>query len=590
MNIRFFVLVILIFTFPSLLLRAAPISPQQAQAPPGTLRGVVTREGGSEPIPGVRIIVQRGVVDQSELDLLLSMSNALLRLDVQVQGNLDIRELFQQGGNADSERNLNTVTDAEGRFVLEGIPAGQYTIIAQRTGFFGPVALTPESIDAPAAALTRTNVVSRQTADVRLNLVPGAAVSGRVQGSNGGAASNITVEVLKVGYENGVRTFETAGQKRSDDRGEYRLFQLPPGDYYLAATMRLGGAEGNPPPAPEVYVPTYYPNSSSVKGAVAITLHPGDELTGMNIQLQSAVNYKVSGRVISLLPANAPSPQISGLSKQQSEQFSQAILHLKSRNDAASLDSRFGANGGVSVSMTTPNNGAFEIKNVPPGEYDLYASLDDPAGYVSSTAPATAKIAYGRTAIDVRSSDLDSVTVSVHSGVDVHGGVVVDGKPASAPLRLSLQPLGSAVGLAVLNFIGREPSTKINIQQDGSFTIPSVPESAYRLAVQMLLPLSATAYIADIRQHATSIYDDGFVIGTSAVSPIEVVIKTNGGAVQGTVVGPNEQPFTAGALVALIPQPSRRQNPALYRTAVSGSQGEFKLSAVPPGSYKIFAW
>ena len=166
----------------------------------------------------------------------------------------------------------------------------------------------------------------------------------------------------------------------------------------------------------------------------------------------------------------------------------------------------------------------------------------------------------------------------------------MDGKPASAPLQMSLQPLGSAVGLAVLNFIGREPSTRINIQQDGSFTIPSVPESTYRLEVTILSPLSATAYIADMRQQGTSIYDDGLAIGASAVSPIEVVVNTNGGAVQGTVVGPNQQPFAAGALVALIPPPNRRQNPALYRTAVSGSQGEFKLSAVPPGSYKLFAW
>ena len=113
------------------------------------------------------------------------MSNTLLRLDVQVQGNLDIRELFQQEGNADSKPSLNTVTDSDGHFTLEGIPAGQYTIIAQRTGYFGPVALAPEVMDAPAAALARVNVVSRQTAEVALHLVPGAAVSGRVLGPTG---------------------------------------------------------------------------------------------------------------------------------------------------------------------------------------------------------------------------------------------------------------------------------------------------------------------------------------------------------------------------------------------------------------------
>jgi hypothetical protein len=42
--------------------------------------------------------------------------------------------------------------------------------------------------------------------------------------------------------------------------------------------------------------------------------------------------------------------------------------------------------------------------------------------------------------------------------------------------------------------------------------------------------------------------------------------------------------------VVLVPPESRRQNSALYKTAVTDGDGKFKIQAVAPGSYTIFAW
>ena len=45
-----------------------------------------------------------------------------------------------------------------------------------------------------------------------------------------------------------------------------------------------------------------------------------------------------------------------------------------------------------------------------------------------------------------------------------------------------------------------------------------------------------------------------------------------------------------GTMVVLIPPEERRQNLALYRTALTNAQGAFTLTGVPPGPYKLFAW
>ena len=95
--------------------------------------------------------------------------------------------------------------------------------------------------------------------------------------------------------------------------------------------------------------------------------------------------------------------------------------------------------------------------------------------------------------------------------------------------------------------------------------------------------LPASAYIADIRQGGRSVYDDGFTAGPVTASPIEVVINTKGGTVEGVV-------DRAKAFVALVPPSGRRQNGDLYKTMVTNAQRQFCFEGVPPGPYKLFAW
>jgi hypothetical protein len=44
------------------------------------------------------------------------------------------------------------------------------------------------------------------------------------------------------------------------------------------------------------------------------------------------------------------------------------------------------------------------------------------------------------------------------------------------------------------------------------------------------------------------------------------------------------------ATVVLVPQESRRQNSALYKTAITDDKGTFTIRGAAPGTYTILAW
>jgi hypothetical protein len=88
-------------------------------------------------------------------------------------------------------------------------------------------------------------------------------------------------------------------------------------------------------------------------------------------------------------------------------------------------------------------------------------------------------------------------------------------------------------------------------------------------------------YVDDIRQNGTSVYDSGFDVGVEPPTPVQILVKSGAGSVEGVA--------QAGAIVALIPA-SRRANRALYYGATADGTGAFGMRGVAPGEYKIIAW
>jgi hypothetical protein len=205
----------------------------------------------------------------------------------------------------------------------------------------------------------------------------------------------------------------------------------------------------------------------------------------------------------------------------------------------------------------------------------------------------------------VRGEDIGGVAITVRPGVDVKGRVLVDGMPAAANLHFSLRAGETAFRVVDNDTSGafsQISAYEPKIAENGSFSIPLVPEGRYRLQATFgvgareksanpssAAPLPLSAYIEDVRKGTESVYDDGLRIGPDAPEQIDVIVKTNGGSIAGDVLAADKKP-KALAVVTLIPPFLRRKNGALYKTALTDEQGHFEILGVPPGEYKLLAF
>src|SRR5262249_3694663 len=117
-----------------------------------------------------------------------------------------------------------------GKFVFWNAPAGTYRLIATRPGYarseYGQ--RTPNG-----AGRSITLTSGQQRADLRIHMTQTGSISGRILNSAGQPAGNATVQALKASYADGRRELELVQSARTNDLGEYRLFWLAPGLYFV---------------------------------------------------------------------------------------------------------------------------------------------------------------------------------------------------------------------------------------------------------------------------------------------------------------------------------------------------------------------
>lgn len=459
----------------------------------------------------------------------------------------------------------STTTDSSGRFSVVDVPPGQYWVITRHDGFFGVSTGTRPPSETASVAVS---VATQPVADIVISMVPGALISGRVRDSAGRPQPNVNVQVFTISYQTNQPILQPVAAKTTDDRGEYRLFWFGPGDYFVAATPRQGAAPPNPQ---EAYVKSFYPNAATITRAIPVSVKVGDERSGIDIEIQAVPSLKVSGQVVSTLPARelAGRGALAGV----------ATLMLLRRDTSIPDDATARMVGTVGLNGSIGN---FEVTGLLPGVYDLYARIMDPLG---SAGPGGGGVfAWGRTSLDISNRDLDGVIVSVHASVDING--VVNGGPFSAALssaRVVLQPAASTAKIPQYQGVINRAQTP---KADGSFTIPAVAEGNYRVQI---LGLPENAYVADIQQDFTSVYDSGISVSDKPSGPLEIRIAANAGAVEGTVYTTDKKvvPF---ATVTLIPSQEHRQNPDLFKTVTSDALGQFVISGVRPDNYRLLAW
>src|SRR5262249_20296290 len=286
------------------------------------------------------------------------------------------------------------ISDRSGRFVLNDVRAGQYFIQTQSDGYL--------MLSAPDSRAV--SVRPGQTTDVALTMVPGAVISGRVRDAYGQPLADVTVRAFTVIYHNGIPALASVAEKTTDDRGEYRLFWLLPGDYYVAAVPRPSGSG----PKGGQNVRTFYPRAENASSAIAVGVGPGAQIESVDIDMAGEQLPKVSGRVSSTASPAPPPQDAQGVF---------AII-ASTQNHTAQVplvgnEASVTANGVIPTvtapAIGTASGGQFEFASVLPGSYEVMALLNDRISFP----------AIGRAHIDVRDQDISGVTVQVHPGAQL---------------------------------------------------------------------------------------------------------------------------------------------------------------------------
>ncbi len=134
------------------------------------------------------------------------------------------------------------LTDAEGRFEFRELPAGRFTLQASKSGYVN----VQYGQTRPFESGKPIELADKQGLDnADISMPRGSVIAGRIVDEFGDAIPDVSVTAMRQSWQNGRRRLVPSPGRvaQTNDLGQFRLYGLPPGDYYVSASLRSGGIE-----------------------------------------------------------------------------------------------------------------------------------------------------------------------------------------------------------------------------------------------------------------------------------------------------------------------------------------------------------
>jgi hypothetical protein len=442
----------------------------------------------------------------------------------------------------------STTSDANGQFTIKDVKPGSYMLMAERNGFVR----SSYGARGPGQQGSTLTVSSGETIKaISVRLQPHGVISGRILDEDGEPVAHVQVQAMSRRYVQGRRQLTVTGGGSTNDLGEYRIFGLAPGRYYISAILHRSGfgrmgqtSITNPNEPEEDYAPTYYPGSNEAASAAPIVIAAGQPVGNIDIKLHKTQTVRVRGQVT----GNAgPGRTMVMLSPRDS-----SLVGMFDRN----------------MSAPQSRDGKFEIRGVIPGSYYLTAqTANDGNRYVA------------RVPVNVGNSNVEGVELTLKPGMDIAGTVSVEGqtKIDVSQLNVSLQskefvPMGGGGGSRV--------------KEDGTFLIHGIFPDTYRVAA---FAGGQAFYLKSVLAGQQEAKNGEVTVVDGAPPTLTIVLSSAGGQVGGSVLNDKKEP-AHGSTVVLLPSADRRDQPQYYKSATVDQNGKFTMTGVAPGDYTLLAW
>lgn len=447
------------------------------------------------------------------------------------------------------EGGVGEVTDASGKFTLREVDPGMYTLSVERDGY----------VVARGQPQTVSVQAGQTTSDVKLKLVRTGTVSGRILDADGDPVSGVSVVVSPTRAAKTARP--ASWYAATNDRGEYRVFHVPPAGYRVSATytprsrnngvvmQRPAGADAAS--GGDAYPTVYYPATIDARLAAVVTVEPGAELHGLDLQLVRVRGVRVRGRITA--PSGGGPPPL----------FQMVTLVPIGPRDAAGQ--------GHNLLIRDPK-GEFEFTGVMPGTYRLQVET----GGINESNRMSA-----RRTMEVGGSDLEGIQMTPGQPGNLRGRV-------TAPEGRKLTP-GLIVMLESRDAGDTQGGGVAQVGVDGAFTIPEVAPGEYDVLIGATTGEGDDTYIQAIRIGDTDALVEGVHVGEGPLALLDIVLKANGGAAECTVKDDKGEPVP-GASILVAPDPPRQRQAALFGQCLTHADGTCKILGITPGEYHVYAF
>ena len=428
-----------------------------------------------------------------------------------------------------------TTSGPQGDFVFLGLLAGRYSLTVRKSGY--------RTLSGSAARLTLRD--KQQMSDVVFQLWPQGAISGRVVDSEGEPVPEAQVRAyVLLHQETGVR-LSLVGKAKSNDLGEYRIYDLPAGKYLAEVWPPREGT-----PAGEYYAATagtFYPNTPAPAQALPVKVRWGQELSGIDLELSESATYSVAGTV--------------GDAKRGGPCFHCGVRAVR-------IDSGFF----VSLPNTTSasSNGFFTLRGLSPGDYKIIARR-------------TAADEVSQRLVTLTDSNLEDVGLVAGRAQPVSGEIMLEDPPEGVDVTRWTAYVSSAV------LPESWPDAKGQIGENLRFHLESVSAETYRFEV---LDLPPGAYLKALRVGGQRLPRPELTVAEDfPLAGVQALIAFDAATVTGQVrlrrpgdgsEGPVE------ARVALIPK-ANRGGYITAKEVETRPDGGFSFASVVPGAYMLYA-
>ena len=477
------------------------------------------------------------------------------------------------------------MTDDQGIYDITELPAGRYTVTVSKSGF---VSLAygqrrPLQSGTPLQLLD-----NQQLKGVDFRLPRGSVIAGTIVDDVGDPMPGVMVRVMRYQYLQGDRRLTPAGGGQTDDKGQFRVWGLMPGEYYVNAVARnfnfrnfgaRGGSGGFDGPAgPAVfafpggpgggrggfggrggpgsaddeeqlaYAPTYYPGVAAMAEAKPIAVGLSQEVLDINFGMQLVRAARISGHVTNPDGTETTSGNVN------------------LTTDGATARGQIGGNFGSRIDW----DGSFSIPNVPPGRYILRARGMDTEVPQFAAQPVT-----------VDGQDVDDVTIILAPGALFAG--TVSFLPGSTPAP-DITAVRITAPATDQDSFGPQPNARVD--KEGHFTLDGVAAGNHLIRpngnMRGWVLKSVTIDGRDITDTPIAVRSG------QTVSDVAIVFTDKVAEINGTITDSQGTPLPDFTVIAFSTDPSVwRPQSRQIMTARPDQTGKFRIRGLPPGDYYV---